>query len=326
MCARFRIYYIGVLEMLRYIFERIGYMFVTLFIIISLSFVLMETLPGSPFNDQRMPLAQKELLYEKYGLDQPVAVRYVTYLKNLVQGDLGVSFQLDNRPVTKIISERIGASAVLGIQAIIVGTVIGLLLGVIAALRHNSIIDYSAMLISVLGISIPSFVFAAFLQYWIGVKLQWLPIAFWGGFEYSIMPTIALSVGVIATIARYTRMEMLDVLGQEYITTAKAKGLSNVSIIIKHGFRNTLIPIVTIIGPLVVSMMTGSLVIEKIFSVPGLGEQFVSSILSNDYPVIMGTTIFYAVLFIGVVLVVDILYGLIDPRIRLAGGGENGEK
>lgn len=326
MCARFRIYYIGVLEMLRYIFERIGYMFVTLFIIISLSFVLMETLPGSPFNDQRMPLAQKELLYEKYGLDQPVAVRYVTYLKNLVQGDLGVSFQLDNRPVTKIISERIGASAVLGIQAIIVGTVIGLLLGVIAALRHNSIIDYSAMLISVLGISIPSFVFAAFLQYWIGVKLQWLPIAFWGGFEYSIMPTIALSVGVIATIARYTRMEMLDVLGQEYITTAKAKGLSNVSIIIKHGFRNTLIPIVTIIGPLVVSMMTGSLVIEKIFSVPGLGEQFVSSILSNDYPVIMGTTIFYAVLFIGVVLVVDILYGLIDPRIRLAGGGKNGEK
>ena len=326
MCARFRIYYIGVLEMLRYIFERIGYMFVTLFIIISLSFVLMETLPGSPFNDQRMPLAQKELLYEKYGLDQPVAVRYVTYLKNLVQGDLGVSFQLDNRPVTKIISERIGASAVLGIQAIIVGTVIGLLLGVIAALRHNSIIDYSAMLISVLGISIPSFVFAAVLHYWIGVKLQWLPIAFWGGFKYSIMPTIALSVGVIATIARYTRMEMLDVLGQEYITTAKAKGLSNVSIILKHGFRNTLIPIVTIIGPLVVSMMTGSLVIEKIFSVPGLGEQFVSSILSNDYPVIMGTTIFYAVLFIGVVLVVDILYGLIDPRIRLAGGGKNGEK
>ncbi|MGM9929933.1 MAG: oligopeptide ABC transporter permease [Bacillus sp. (in: firmicutes)] len=312
--------------MLRYIFERIGYMFVTLFIIISLSFVLMETLPGSPFNDQRMPLAQKELLYEKYGLDQPVAIRYVTYLKNLVQGDLGVSFQLDNRPVTKIISERIGASAVLGIQAIIVGTVIGLLLGVIAALRHNSIIDYSAMLISVLGISIPSFVFAAFLQYWIGVKLQWLPIAFWGGFKYSIMPTIALSVGVIATIARYTRMEMLDVLGQEYITTAKAKGLSNVSIILKHGFRNTLIPIVTIIGPLVVSMMTGSLVIEKIFSVPGLGEQFVSSILSNDYPVIMGTTIFYAVLFIGVVLVVDILYGFIDPRIRLAGGGKNGEK
>ncbi|MGM9943359.1 MAG: oligopeptide ABC transporter permease [Lysinibacillus sp.] len=312
--------------MTRYILGRIGYMFITLFIIISLSFVLMETLPGSPFNDERLPLSQKELLYEKYGLDQPVAVRYVTYLKNLVQGDLGVSFQMDNRPVTKIISERIGASAVLGIQAIIVGTFIGLLLGIIAALRHNSIMDYSAMLISVLGISIPSFVFAGFLQYWIGVKLQWLPIAFWGGFEYSIMPTIALSVGVIATIARYTRVEMLDVLGQEYITTAKAKGLSNVAIIIKHGFRNTLIPIVTIIGPLVVSMMTGSLVIEKIFSVPGLGEQFVSSILSNDYPVIMGTTIFYAVLFIGVVLIVDILYGLIDPRIRLAGGEDNGEK
>ena len=308
----------------RYILKRIGYMIITLFIIISLSFLLMETLPGSPFNDEKLPASQKELLYEKYDLNEPVAVRYVTYLKNLLQGDLGVSFQLDNRPVSMIIGERIGASAVLGIQAIMVGTFIGLILGIIAALRHNSLVDYSSMLISVLGISIPSFVFAGFLQYWVGVKLQWLPIAFWGGFEYSILPTLALSVGVIATIARYTRIEMLEVLGQEYITTAKAKGLSNFSIIVKHGLRNTLIPIVTIIGPLVVSMITGSLVIEKIFSVPGLGEQFVSSIMSNDYPVIMGTTIFYAILFIGVVLLIDILYGLIDPRIRLAGGNENG--
>jgi oligopeptide transport system permease protein len=171
-----------------------------------------------------------------------------------------------------------------------------------------------------LGISIPSFVFAGFLQYWIGVKLEWLPIAFWGGFEYSILPTFALSVSVVATIARFTRIEMLEVLGQEYIITAKSKGLSSFEIIGKHGIRNALIPIITIIGPLIVNTITGSLVIEKIFSIPGLGEQFVNSIITNDYQLIMGTTIFYAVLFIVVVLIVDILYGFIDPRIRVAGG------
>lgn len=312
--------------MFRYIMSRIGYMFITLFIIILLSFVLMQTLPGSPFNDEKLPPAQKELLYEKYGLDKPVAEQFVIYLKNLSQGDLGVSFTFDNRPVTKIISERIGASAVLGIQAILLGTMVGLLLGILAALRHNSFWDYGAMLIAVLGISIPSFVFAGFLQYWIGVKLEWLPIAFWGGFEYSILPTFALSVSVVATIARFTRIEMLEVLGQEYIITAKSKGLSSFEIIGKHGIRNALIPIITIIGPLIVNTITGSLVIEKIFSIPGLGEQFVNSIITNDYQLIMGTTIFYAVLFIVVVLIVDILYGFIDPRIRVAGGTDNGNK
>lgn len=311
--------------MKRYIFQRIGYMFVTIFIIITLSFIMMETLPGSPFNDEKLPAAQKELLYKKYGLNDPLAVRYVTYLTNLAKGDLGVSFQMDNRPVTKIISERIGPSAILGLQAIFVGSIFGLLLGIVAALRHNTILDYGAMLISVLGISIPSFVFAGFLQYWLGVKLKLLPIAFWGSFEHSILPTLALSVGVIATFARYTRVELLEVMGQEYITTAKAKGLTKWAVIFKHGIRNTLIPLVTIIGPLVVSMITGSLVIEKIFSIPGLGEQFVSSITSNDYPVIMGTTIFYSVLFVSVVLIVDILYGIIDPRIRLAGGDNHGK-
>lgn len=306
--------------MVRYIFTRIGYMIITLFIIILLSFLLMKALPGSPFNDERLPETQKELLYKKYGLDKPVPVQFGIYLTNLVQGDLGVSFVFDNRPVTKIIKERIGPSAILGFQAIIVGTIIGLLLGIIAALRHNTIIDYSATILAVLGISIPSFVFAGFLQYWVGVKLGWLPIAFWNGFEYSILPTIALAVGVVATIARFTRMEMLEVLSQEYILTSKAKGLSKPIIITKHGIRNAMIPIVTIIGPLTVNTITGSLVIEKIFSIPGLGEQFVNSIITNDYQLIMGTTIFYAVLFVTVVLIIDILYGLIDPRIRVTGG------
>lgn len=176
------------------------------------------------------------------------------------------------------------------------------------------------MVIAVLGVSIPSFVFAGFLQYWVGVRLQWLPIAFWGGFEYSILPTLSLAVAVVATIARFMRTEMLEVLGQDYIVTAKAKGLNHVRVVMKHGLRNALIPTVTILGPLTVNLITGTLVIERIFSVPGLGEQFVKSILTNDYPVIMGTTLFYAVLFVAVVLVVDVMYGFIDPRIRVAGG------
>ncbi|WP_438824716.1 ABC transporter permease [Bacillus sp. JJ1474] len=277
-------------------------------------------MPGSPFNDERLSETQKEKLYERYGLDEPVPIQYVKYMTNIVKGDFGVSFQYDGRAVTDIIGERIGASAVLGAQSILVGCIIGLLLGIIAAVKHNTAIDYMAMVIAVIGLSVPNFVFAGLLQYWVGVRLQWLPVAFWEGFEYSILPTISLSVFVIATIARFMRTEMLEVLGQDFIMTAKAKGLNHFSIILKHGLRNAAIPIVTILGPLTVNLMTGTLVIEKIFSVPGLGEQFVKSIMTNDFSVIMGVTLFYSVLFIGVVLIVDILYGLIDPRIRLSGG------
>ncbi|QED49091.1 oligopeptide ABC transporter permease [Cytobacillus dafuensis] len=304
----------------RYIFGRIGYMLITFFVIATFTFFLMQTLPGSPFNDERLSETQKERLYERYGLDEPVPIQYVKYMTNIFKGDFGVSFQYDGRAVSDIIGERIGASAVLGAQSLIVGCIIGLILGIIAAIRHNTAIDYVAMIIAVIGLSVPNFVFAGLLQYWVGVKLQWLPVAFWEGFEYSILPTISLSVFVIATIARFIRTEMLEVLGQDYIVTAKAKGLNQFSIVMKHGIRNAAIPIITILGPMTVALLTGTLVIEKIFSVPGLGEQFVKSIMTNDFPVIMGVTLFYSILFIGVVLIVDILYGVIDPRIRLSGG------
>lgn len=295
-------------------------MILTFLIIASVTFLLMQTLPGSPFNDEKLTDAQIELLNERYGLDKPVAVQYVFYMLNLFQGDLGVSFQYDGRSVAKIIGERIPASAFLGGQSLVFGTFFGLFLGMIAALRHNSLVDYGAMLVAVLGISIPSFVFAGILQYWLGVKWKLFPVAFWDGYEYTILPTLALSVFVIATIARFMRTEMLEVLGQDYIVTARAKGISQLSVIIKHTIRNALIPVITILGPLAVNIMTGSLVIEKIFGIPGLGEQFVMSIMTNDFPVIMGTTLFYSALFIGIVFMVDILYGVIDPRIRLAGG------
>lgn len=295
-------------------------MIFTFFLIASLTFFLMQTLPGSPFNDERLSEAQASILNERYGLNEPLAIQYFKYLGNIFVGELGVSFQFDGRAVTTIIGERIGVSAILGAQAMGVGIFLGGILGIIAAVKHNTILDYTAMVIAVLGLSIPNFVFAGLLQYWIGVRLQWLPVAFWEGFEYSILPTISLAAFVMATIARYMRSEMLDVLGQDYIATAQAKGLSSWKVIRKHGIRNAMIPIITIVGPLTVALMTGTLVVEQIFSVPGLGEQFVNSILTNDYPVIMGVTLFFSLLFIAVIFVVDILYGIIDPRIRLSGG------
>lgn len=309
--------------MTRYVLSRTGYMIFTFILIASLTFFLMQTLPGSPFNDERLSEAQERILNERYGLNDPIVIQYFKYLGNILTGNLGVSFQFDGRAVTTIIGERIGVSAILGAQAMGVGIILGGILGIIAAVKHNTIFDYSAMVIAVLGLSIPNFVFAGLLQYWIGVRLQWLPVAFWEGFEYSILPTIALAAFVMATIARYMRSEMLDVLGQDYITTAQSKGLSSWTVIRKHGIRNAMIPLVTIIGPLTVSLMTGTLVVEQIFSVPGLGEQFVNSILTNDYPVIMGVTLFFSLLFIVVIFIVDILYGIIDPRIRISGGEQD---
>lgn len=261
--------------MKKYILSRLGYMILTFLLIVTFTFFLMQTLPGSPFNDEQLSTTQKEILYERYDLDEPISIQYFKYLGNILKGDFGVSFQYDGRPVSDIIGERIGVSAILGAQSLIMGTLIGLFLGIIAALKHNTFVDFGSMVTAVLGLSIPNFVLAGLLQYWVGVRLQWLPVAFWEGFEYSILPTISLAAFVVATIARFMRTEMLDVLGQDYISTARAKGIRDVSVVLKHGIRNAMIPIITILGPLTVSLMTGTLVVEKIFSIPGLGEQFV---------------------------------------------------
>lgn len=307
--------------MVKYIAQRIFFMVITLFLIASLTFFLMKTIPGTPFtNMNKLSPAQLEIMMDKYNLDEPVPVQYMHYMVNILKGDLGTSFQFNNTAVTDIIGSLIGPSAQLGFQAMFFGTIIGIALGLIAALKQNTWIDYTSTFVAVLGKSVPSFVFAAILQYVVGVKLGLLPVAFWRGFEYTIMPTIALSIFPISIAARFMRTEMIDVLGSDYITLAKAKGASGFEVAVKHAMRNALIPVVTVLGPLTVSLMTGSLVVEKIFSVPGLGEQFVKSINVNDYPVIMGTTLLFAALFVVVIFIVDILYGLIDPRIRLAGG------
>ncbi|MFD2681243.1 oligopeptide ABC transporter permease [Bacillus seohaeanensis] len=307
--------------MVKYTIQRVVYMIITLLLIATATFFLMKLLPGSPLtNQERLSPEQQQIILDKYGLNDPLPVQYVNYMTNLVQGDLGLSFQYDNRPVTAIIGDRIGPSAQLGFQAMVLGTIVGILLGIVAALKHNTWADYGATVLAVLGISIPSFVFAALLQYVVGVQLEWLPVALWGEFKHTILPTLALTVSVVATVARYMRTEMIEVLGSDYILLAKAKGISQTATVFKHAVRNAMIPIITIMGPMTVSVMTGSLVVERIFAVPGLGEQFVLSINTNDYTVIMGTTLFFSVLFIGVIFLVDILYGVIDPRIRLAGG------
>ena len=305
----------------RYVLQRFVYMFITLFLICTVTFFLMKLLPGSPLhNQEKLTPEQQQIILTKYGLNKPVPVQYLNYLKNLAKGDLGDSFKYDNRPVTQMITQRIGPSAQLGGQALLLGTIVGLILGIISALKNNTIFDYGSTVIAVLGISIPSFVFGALIQYEFAVKHEWFPVAYWDGFSYTVLPTIALSVFVIATVGRFSRTELIEVMNSEYIVTARAKGISKLGVILKHALRNALIPVITILGPLAVNLMTGTLVIENMYAVPGLGSQFVNSITVNDYTVIMGTTIFYSAFLLIVIFAVDILYGIIDPRIRIAGG------
>ncbi len=307
--------------MTRYILQRLMYMVFTLFLIASITFFLMKMLPGSPLNNtEDLSKAQEEMILEKYGLNDPVPIQYLKYMGGLVKGDLGISFQFSNTPVTKIIKDRIGPSMQLGAQALIIGTFLGIGLGLVAAANHNGFLDYGSTTFAVLGKSVPSFVIAGLLQWVFAVNLDWFPVALWGGFEYSILPTLALMIFPLATASRFTRTEMIEVLGSDFILTARAKGISEFAIVFKHGLRNALIPLITVIGPMAASLMTGTLVIEQIFAIPGLGEQFVMSVMVNDYPTIMGTTLLLAFLFIAIILVIDLMYGLIDPRIRINGG------
>jgi oligopeptide transport system permease protein len=308
--------------MVRYVARRIVYMFIALFIIVSITFFISKALPGDPFNDPKLTPEIRQQLYEKYGLDEPVYVQYAKYMVNVAQGDLGNSFFYGSRPVSQLILQRLPVSAFIGIQAVIFGLVIGMVLGIVAALWHNTIWDTLAVVIAILGVSVPTFVLGPVMQYWLGLKLGWFPVAFFESWIYSVLPSLALSVFVVSTVARFMRTEMLEVVGQDYITLARAKGLSGLAVILKHVIRNAMIPLVTVMAPLTIFIITGSLVVEQIFAVPGVGELFVQSVVVNDYSVILGTTIFFSVLFISALLIQDLLYGIIDPRIRVAGAKE----
>lgn len=306
--------------MTKYVLKRLCYMFVSLFIVITITFFLMKLMPGSPFNDTKLNAQQKEILNEKYGLNDPVALQYVNYLKNVVTGDFGNSFQYHNMPVWDLVKPRLIPSMEMGITAMVIGVVLGLVLGVAAATKQNTWVDYTTTIISVIAVSVPSFVLAVLLQYVFAVKLEWFPVAGWEGFSTAILPSLALSATVLATVARYIRAEMIEVLSSDYILLARAKGNSILKVLFGHALRNALIPIITIIVPMLAGILIGTLTIENIFGVPGLGDQFVRSITTNDFSVIMVTTILFSTLFIVSIFIVDILYGVIDPRIRVQGG------
>lgn len=306
--------------MARYLVKRIFYMILTLFIVATITFFLMKLMPGSPYaNEAKMTPTQLHIMNQQYGLNKPVWQQYLIYIGGMLHGDFGTSFQYSNQPVSTLISSRLGVSVQLGLQALILGVILGIIVGAIAAMHQGTWIDSTATVISIIGKSVPNFVLAVLLQYYIGLKLGWFPIAGWGSFSQTVLPTIALAVGPLAESARFIRTSMVDTLSSDYIELGKAKGLSRTEVIRKHALRNSLIPLVTLIGPYAVALMTGSMVIENIFNIPGIGEQFVKSILTNDYPTIMGVTMVYCIGLVIILLVTDIIYGLIDPRIRLAG-------
>lgn len=309
--------------MLKYTLKRVGYAILTLFVLITLTFFMMRLLPGDPFlGDKTVTGAALENMKAKYGLDKPVFIQYLIYLGNCIRGDLGISITY-NKPVREIISEAFVVSADLGIRALIFAVIAGVLLGMVAAVKRGSVWDSASMFIAMIGVSVPSFIMGALFQYFLALQLRKVlgvaifPVQGWGTFAKTILPSFALGLGSLATVSRLMRTSMLDVLNQDYIKTAKAKGLSQKLIILRHAVRNAIMPVLTILGPTVASVLTGTFVIESIFNIPGLGKYFVMSIKDLDYTMISGTTVFYGGLLIVCTLVVDLLYGFIDPRIKL---------
>ncbi|MBS4979837.1 MAG: ABC transporter permease [Lachnospiraceae bacterium] len=306
--------------MAKYILKRISYMILTLFIITTATFFLMHSIPGDPlaYMAKNLPEQTRENYYAKYGLDKPKTEQYGIFLKNLLmKGELGESLRYPGRSVTDTIITNSKVSAVPGGLALLIGLVIGVLLGIIAALNRNKWPDYLVMFIAIIGITVPVFVLAAVLQYVFTVKFQVLPTTGWGKPENIILPVAVMCLGTIATYARYVKSNMLDVLGQDYILTAEAKGVDRFHVIKDHVLRNAFLPCLTILGGQISGIFTGAFVVEKIFGIPGLGFYYISSINDRDYTMIIGTTIFAAGLFVIAQLIIDIAYSILDPRIRI---------
>ncbi len=301
-----------------YVVRRVVSMFITLFFVITLTFVMMHSIPGNPFTgEKKLPPAIEKALLEKYNLDKPLSQQYVDYVSGVAKGDFGPSMKYNGRTVNDMIGDGFPISAELGGLAILLIIIVGIPLGVIAALKQGTWIDRTMIFFAIVGVTIPSFVLATLLIYVFGTRLKVLPTSRWVSWKSRIMPTIALGVSSIAYVARLTRSSMLEVINQDYIRTARAKGLTETVVVFKHALKNALIPVVTYLGPLTAGILTGSFIIEKIFAVPGMGRMFVESISNRDYTVIMGVTIFYSLILVVFIFIVDLVYGLIDPRIKI---------
>ena len=305
--------------MAKYIVKRLLAAFITLLIAATLTFFIMHFVPGGPFMSEKAPSPEIRAQMEaKYGLDKPLFEQYLTYMKNLFKGDLGVSYvQAKNRSVLEVIKTAFPVSAKVGGLAILLSFVLGVPLGCVSALHRSKWQDNIIRVLSTLGVAVPGFVVSTGLMLILAVKLKILPVSGLRQTSGYILPVVSLALSPMSYITRIMRSSMLDVIGQDYIRTAKAKGMSKFIVTFKHALRNSLIPVITYMGPMVANILTGSFVVEKVFNVPGLGRYFVKSIESRDYTIIMGTTVFYAAILILMALLCDVLYKLVDPRIKL---------
>lgn len=305
--------------MVKYIGKRLITSLITIWAVVTIVFFLVRIMPGGPFDGEKTTPEMKALLNEKYGLDKPVGEQYKIYMTNLLKGDFGKSMKYKGRDVLTTIKKSFPNSAKVGAVSIVFSVAVGVSLGIVAALKAGRWPDHVCMILATLGITIPSFVLGTFLIFIFTVKLRLLPATGLSNPKNYIMPVLALSGSSMAFITRLTRSKLIDVLKSDYIRTAKAKGLSGKSVIFKHALRNSLIPVVTYLGPLVAGVLTGSFVVEKIFAIPGLGNEFTLSITNRDYTSLLGVTAFYCTLIVICNLLVDIVYVLIDPRIKLEG-------
>ncbi|MHB1420887.1 MAG: ABC transporter permease [Bacillota bacterium] len=306
--------------MLGYLLRRLGFMILTLFFIITLTFFGMKIIPSGPFSSEKvLPVAIKANLDKKYHFNDPLWKQYTDYLGRVVRWDLGPSFKYESRTVNEIVDDGFPVSASLGAVAVLLALGAGLLAGAMAALRQYGWQDYLGMVLATVGFSVPSFILAGLLQFIFAYKLHLLPSAMWGHPAQVILPALSLAALPTAMIARLMRSSMLEVLQQDYIRTARAKGLKDRVIVYRHGMKNALIPVVTYLGPLMAAIFTGSFIVEWIYTIPGLGRYFVMSVQNRDYTVVMGITVFYSVLLMFANLAVDLSYAFLDPRVRLAG-------
>ena len=309
--------------MLKYTLGRILSGLVTIWFIATATFLAMHAVPGDPLMNEKATSPEiRENLARKYGLDKPIVEQYVIYLGNMVQGDFGISFTQQNRKVNDIIQDHFPVSAALGILAITFAALGGILWGALTALYRNQLPDIIIMFLVILGISVPSFVFAALGQLLLVNINQWfnisfLPVAGWGTFAHMIVPSLVLGLGTMALLTRLMRSSMLEIVNEDFIRTARAKGLSPSRIFFQHQLRNAILPVVTVLGPQIAAITTGGFVVELVFAIPGLGRYFVQAVQQLDYTVIMGTTVFYGAFLVFMVILVDIIYGFIDPRVRL---------
>ena len=304
--------------MLNYLIKRIGNSIIVLWVVMTVTFLLMHAIPGGPFTAEKsLPPAVKANIEARYKLNDPLLTQYKDYLANVIRGDLGPSFKYVGRSVNDIIAESFPVSLELGVESIFLALLVGVPAGVLAAYRRSRWPDRAVNLLTTLGVAVPSFVMSALLVELFAMKLGWLPAAMWNSWASRILPSVALAAMPMAFITRLTRSSMLDVLGQDYIKTAKAKGLSTGAVLFRHALPNALIPVVTYLGPMAAGILTGSFVIETIFAIPGLGSYFVTSIYNRDYTVILGITLFYSAIVIFMNMLVDLIYPLLDPRIKL---------